>query len=116
MGAYAIDKMFLAYAETGNLIAFSDAGKLLWKSEIGRAAVVGPPIREGEDVLVSLASGALCRIVVSSGQVRAKILMGEPLSGSPIVFGTAVLLPGAEGTLIAIPIAKTMSSNTEAAP
>jgi outer membrane protein assembly factor BamB/TolA-binding protein len=115
-GPYAVDKMFLAYAETGSLLAFNDAGKLLWKSDIGRAALVGQPIREGEDILVSLTSGILCRIVASSGQLRAKITTGEPLSGSPTVFGTALLLPGAEGTLMALPIAKTLSPNTEAAP
>jgi outer membrane protein assembly factor BamB/TolA-binding protein len=112
-GPYALDNTFVAYSETAGLVAFDIAGKLLWKSEIGSTAMVGPPIREGEDMLVCGSNGTLFRIVVSSGKVRAQIFTGEPLSGSPVVFGSALLLPGAEGTLLAIPISKTLSSNSE---
>ncbi len=114
-GPYAAGEQFLAYSETSGLVAYDKAGKLLWKASIPKHALVGPAILQGDDVLINAKAGSMFRIAAQTGEVKAMIKIGEPLSGAPFIIGKSLLLPGSEGALIAIPISDTESTTAEAA-
>jgi len=112
-GPYAAGEMFLAYSETSGLAAHDTTGKSKWKTAMPQQALVGPPVVQGDDILINSKAGSMFRITAQSGEIKAVIKIGESLSGAPYVFGNALLFPGSEGTLIAIPSSKTQSSSPE---
>lgn len=112
-GPYAVGEQFLAYSETSGLVSCDSAGKTRWKLPIAKKALVGPPILQGEDILVDSTAGSMFRIAAESGELRAEFKTGEPLSGCPYLFGSVMLFPGSDGVLLAVPASATLTSSAE---
>jgi outer membrane protein assembly factor BamB/TolA-binding protein len=115
-GPFSVDAYFLAFSETGGLMAIDKKGAIAWKTAIGRIAPVGKPLIDGTDILLASSTGMLFRIEIGTGAVQSKFNVDEPLSGSPLKLGSALLLAGAEGALIAVPAAKTLGGQSGEVP
>ncbi|MDZ4848765.1 MAG: PQQ-binding-like beta-propeller repeat protein [Pirellulaceae bacterium] len=113
-GPYAVGEQFLVYSETFGLVAHSKSGKPLWKTPLAKIGLVGPAVIQGDDILINSSNGTMFRFIAESGELRAKVRIGEPLAGAPFVYGNGLLFPGSEGVLIAVPASATFTSSTEA--
>jgi outer membrane protein assembly factor BamB len=107
-GPYAINQHLLAYSETSGLMAFDAQGRLQWKAALGPLSLVGNPLQADDDYLLADRAGRLLRLAATTGTIQATIRVGEPLAGGPILFGSGLLLPGAEGVLLALRMNQTL--------
>jgi len=106
-GPYAVGEQFLAYCETSGLSSIDLKGKALWKLDLQGIALVGPPLLNDNDILISGTNGKLYRIDIASGILKATVSLEEPLSGPPSLLGQQLLLPGTEGVLLVVPLDST---------
>jgi len=110
-GPYAVGNIFLAYCETSGLAAIDLKGQSVWKAELQGVALVGAPMMDEGDVLIAGTNGKLYRFDVASGALKATVDLREPLSGPATLFGKQLLIPGAEGLLLVIPLESTRSTS-----
>jgi outer membrane protein assembly factor BamB len=115
-GPYPAGEHFLIHSETSGISAFDTSGKLHWTLPLEQIALIGPAIVHGEDILINSTAGSMYRISIDTGKLLATVDTGEPLSGPPFVFGSALLFPGSEGVLLAIPVIKTLATTAEGNP
>ncbi|MBM4001568.1 MAG: hypothetical protein FJ297_18880, partial [Planctomycetes bacterium] len=97
------DSVLIA-TDTEGLSAWNAAGERKWTSPTPAGGLAGSPAIVGGDYLFASQSGVVWRVAAADGKEIARREIGEPLGGGPVVTGNAVLVPGADGTLIQIPL------------
>ena len=118
-GPYAAGEKFLAYCETSGLSAIDLKGGSLWATSLPNIALVGAPLIDDNEALLSGTNGKLYRVDLTSGEIKAIVDLDEPLNGAASILGPQLLIPGAEGLLLVLPMESTRTSSPtrgEAAP
>lgn len=110
-GPYPAGERFLAYCETSGLSAIDLKGSALWATPLPNIALVGAPLIDENEVLLSGTNGKLYRVDMASGAIKAIVDLGEPLNGSASTLGPQLLIPGAEGLLMILPLESTRTSS-----
>jgi outer membrane protein assembly factor BamB/TolA-binding protein len=110
-GPYPAGERFLAYCETSGLSAIDLKGSALWATPLPNIALVGAPFIDDNEVLLSGTNGKLYRVDMTSGAIKAIVDLDEPLNGSASTLGPQLLIPGAEGLLLILPIESTRTSS-----
>jgi outer membrane protein assembly factor BamB len=97
-------QLVMALSDIDGLIACDETGKKKWSVPLDNAVLVGKPIPIESDCLLATTSGELIRIAAATGEVVARVALGEPISGSPYVLPKGLLVPGDEGLLLTAPV------------
>ncbi len=87
--------------QTGDnmLRGFSADGTEKFEIELPPGAPVGEPIMAGNSIVLAGKTGWLVAIDSTSGQLVGQSDLGQPLSATPLLVGTRLLVPGAEGVV-----------------
>jgi len=113
-GPYTIDSdsksYLLAFSDIDGLVACDETGKRLWTRALEKTVLVGLPTLLESDCLLTSASGDLLRISLTDGSIVAKVQIGEPISGPPLILPKALLIPCDEGIVLTVP---TPTASTE---
>ncbi|QDV71386.1 outer membrane biogenesis protein BamB [Rosistilla carotiformis] len=101
-GPKAIDSVAVVATDNQKLTAYDSTGKAAWQIDLPAGNPVGDPVLADGSLLIAGEQGWVLRIDPSSGELQGTTDIGQPLSGTPIVFGSVVVAPGAEGIVFAI--------------
>ncbi len=104
----------LALSDIEGLIACDQTGKKLWTKTLEKTVLVGAPSLLESDCLLASTSGELIRVAMDKGNIVAKVPLGEPISGQPIVMGKGLVVPGDEGIVLTVPVPTGSSENAGA--
>ena len=100
-GPFVLENRAYLQSDADGLVAIDAEGKIVWKCPLPRMNLVGAPTKVGDDLLLGGAIGELIR-VSNAGVMVAKSVIGEPISGTPLVIGENVVVPGDEGVALLI--------------
>ncbi len=114
-GPYSIDyetkSYLLALSDIDGLVACDEMGKRLWTRALDKIVLIGTPVLVDSDCLLASTSGDLLRISLTDGSIVAKVQVGEPISGPPLVLPKALLVPCDEGIVLNVPIPTASTEN-----
>ena len=115
-GPYALDidskSYVLALSDIEGLVACDETGKRLWAKSLEKTVLVGTPSVLESDCILTSTSGDLIRVSLADGGVVARVQVGEPISGPPLIFPKVMLVPGDEGIVLTVPIPKASTENS----
>ena len=115
-GPYALDidskSYVLALSDIEGLVACDETGKRLWAKSLEKTVLVGTPSVLESDCILTSTSGDLIRVSLADGGVVARVQIGEPISGPPLIFPKVMLVPGDEGIVLTVPIPKASTENS----
>lgn len=107
-GPYVLDvdskSYLLALSDIDGLVACDETGKRLWAKPLEKAVLVGQPSILESDCILTSTSGDLFRVSLSDGSVVARVQVGEPISGPPLILPKVMLVPCDEGIVLTVPI------------
>ncbi len=103
-GPIAANGTCLIQTDDQMLRAISEDGSQQFEVELPQGTPVGKPLLVGENIVVCGQSGWIVAIDKSSGQIVGESDLGEPISATPLIAGTSMLVPGAEGVVYIIKI------------
>jgi outer membrane protein assembly factor BamB len=114
-GPYAVEGdstgVLLALSDIDGLVACDETGKLLWSKPLGKIVLIGTPNLIESDCIVASTSGELIRVSLSTGNIVARVQIGEPISGPPLVLPKVMLVPCDEGIVVTVPLLTATSEN-----
>jgi outer membrane protein assembly factor BamB len=92
------------YVETGfkKLLCYQIAGGLqkAWELPLtGESGLAGPPAMIGKSLVVAERDGTLLFVNPADGKATATQRLGQPISGTPKLFGATLLVPTIDGSL-----------------
>ena len=115
-GPYTIDSdsksYLLAFSDIEGLIATDETGKRLWTKALDKTVLVGGPTLLESDCLLASTSGDLLRISLIDGSIVAKVQIGEPMSGPPLILPMALLIACDEGIVLTVPFPTASTENS----
>ena len=115
-GPYAMESdsrgILLAYSDIDGLIACDESGKRLWTKALGKTVLVGAPTAIESDCILSSTSGDLIRVSLNDGGIVARVSLGEPIAGPPLVFSKVILVPCDEGVVLTVPVPTASNEDT----
>lgn len=102
-GPYAAEGVVLVATEE-ELIAVSTAGgpQIAWRAPLQRGQPIGPPLADGDSVVVAMSSGSLVRYATDSGDASATLDLGQPLGSGPTAYGPRWLVSAADGAVLVV--------------
>ena len=101
-----------ALSDIEGLVACDETGKRLWAKSLEKTVLVGTPSVLESDCILTSTSGDLIRVSLADGGVVARVQVGEPISGPPLIFPKVMLVPGDEGIVLTVPIPKASTENS----
>ena len=114
-GPYTLDSdsksYLLAFSDIDGLVACDETGKRLWTRALDKTVLIGNPILVESDCLLASTSGDLMRISLADGSIVAKVQIGEPISGPPLILPKGLLIPCDEGIVLTVPIPTASTEN-----
>lgn len=114
-GPYALDvdskSYLLALSDIDGLVVCDETGKRLWTKSFEKLVMVGPPSVLESDCILTSTSGDLIRISLADGSVVARVQVGEPISGPPLILPKVMLVPCDEGIVLTVPIPTASTEN-----
>jgi outer membrane protein assembly factor BamB len=114
-GPYTLDSdsksYLLAFSDIDGLVACDETGKRLWTIALEKTVLVGGTTLLESDCLLASTSGDLLRISLTDGRIVAKVQIGEPISGPPLILPKALLIPCDEGIVLTVPIPTASTEN-----
>ena len=115
-GPYTIDSdsksYLLAFSDIDGLVAYDETGKRLWTKALDKTVLVGGPTLLESDCLLASTSGDLLRISLIDGSIVAKVQIGEPMSGPPLILPMALLIACDEGIVLTVPFPTASTENS----
>jgi hypothetical protein len=107
-GPYALQgessNIVFALSDIEGLVACDSTGKKLWAAQLGQVVLVGRPQAIGSDCLFATTSGEIIRLSSETGKTIARVQIGEPISGTPLLLSKGMLVPCDEGVVMTVPI------------
>jgi len=113
-GAGESKSYLLAMSDIEGLIACDETGKRIWTKALGKTVLVGAPSPLESDCLLVSTSGDLIRVAMTNGDIVAKVQLGEPISGPPMVLAKGLIVPGDEGIVLTVPLPMGSTENAGA--
>jgi outer membrane protein assembly factor BamB len=118
-GPYAVQgdasSQLLAFSDIEGLVSCDSKGTQLWASQLGQIVPVGRPQAVGKDCLIATTSGEIIRLSIETGKPIARMQIGEPISGTPLLTASGLLVPCDEGVVMQVPMPEpNAETNTEA--
>jgi serine/threonine protein kinase/outer membrane protein assembly factor BamB len=99
------DTVYLATSD-GKLIALAGDRHPRWQADLPATAGSTRLVHVDGTLFLTSSDGTIVRLDASTGQQRAKVDVGEPLSGKPLVVGDRLLVGSAGGGLLSIVTAR----------
>ncbi len=104
-GPFALQDNVIAFTDSeGWIVADSNGTKLrtIARSDADKqqATPIGQPVMLENDIVVATASGQLVRIDVAAGKIVSSIKLAENASGTPLVIGNGIFVPGDDGVVL----------------
>ncbi len=115
-GPYAVESdskgYLMALSDIDGLVACDETGKLLWSKPLEKIVLVGAPSLVESACIVASTSGELIRVALTDGSIVARVQIGEPISGAPLILPKAMLIPCDEGIVVQVPLLSEGSENS----
>jgi outer membrane protein assembly factor BamB len=105
-GPYTIDNQSIVLSDTDGLVAIDQSGKEAWRLEFSDLSLRGAPIPVENDLLLVGGNGQIHRLAGDGSSILGSIDLGEPIEGAPILLGSGMLVPGADGAIFATAVPK----------
>jgi outer membrane protein assembly factor BamB/TolA-binding protein len=102
-GPETMGDQVLVATDTDGLLCFQAGQQQQWKSPLAYGTLVGRPLVQDGDLILTSLPGTVWRISGTDGQELQKTDVGQPLGSSPVAFGSRLALSAADGTLLVIP-------------
>lgn len=116
-GPYVLESpngnVVLALSDIDGLIGCNDAGKKLWTLPLEKVVLVGNPSLVENDCLLATTNGELIRLSMTDGSVVARVQVGEPISGPPLILPQGLLVPCDEGLILTVPVPTAQSAQSD---
>jgi hypothetical protein len=84
------------------LVCLDRSLQQVWTTPLPYGPLAGRPAADSGGALAATRSGWLYRVALESGQEVARVDLGQPLGGPPLVVGEFAVIPAADGTLIKV--------------
>ncbi|NNE01146.1 MAG: PQQ-binding-like beta-propeller repeat protein [Pirellulaceae bacterium] len=104
-GPVSAGETCLLQTDDGKLRAFGDDGKQQFEIALPSGRPVGEPVMAEGTMVLAGAPGWVIAFDPATGKLVGKMDIEQPISATPLVAGTRLLVPGAEGVIyiIAVP-------------
>ncbi|MEQ8846886.1 PQQ-binding-like beta-propeller repeat protein [Botrimarina sp.] len=99
-GPYAAGDLVLLATESSEIVAVSADGQVAWSTPAQAGPLVGPPLVDGDDVLIASLGGVVSRRRIADGEQLGQIDLGQPIATGPTAYGPRLLVAAADGTVL----------------
>lgn len=99
-GPYAAGQAALVATDSSELLAVTPDGQVAWRATTTAGPPVGPPLVDGDDVLVASLGGVVSRYRVADGELLGSVDLGQPIATGPTAYGPRLLVAAADGTVL----------------
>lgn len=99
-GPRLVHDAVLLVTEDDQLCCYDADGTLRWQQPLVDGPLAGEPVAVDGDLIVATVAGTLRRIDAASGEERASLHVGEPLTRGAVAAGGRLLLTSADGSLL----------------
>jgi outer membrane protein assembly factor BamB len=97
-GPMAVGRNVLV-ATDRELFCFDSKPDLVWKKPLPAGSPIGRALAQGDEFVLASPTGIVWRIDRQSGEVKAKIDLGQPLASGPVAFDKHLVVAGTDGSL-----------------
>ncbi|MGI9469909.1 MAG: PQQ-binding-like beta-propeller repeat protein [Rubripirellula sp.] len=98
-GPVSAGELCLFKTDDSKLRGIDADGAQLFEVDIPKGSPIGQPIVVDDTIVLVGKTGWLLAINATSGEVTGQTDLGQPISGTPLVAGTRLLVPGTEGVV-----------------
>lgn len=99
-GPFAVAQMALLAIEPGGLVAFGASAAQAWTFDLQGELPAGPPIPDGDHVIVATTAGRVLRLHGGSGELTSARDVQQPLGAGAALVDGRLLLRAADGTIL----------------
>lgn len=103
-GPYSVGGLALLQTDDSVLRAINAECEQQFSLEVPPGLPVGRPTLDGDKIMLAGRTGWVVLIDPSSGQLAGQTSIGQPISATPLVVGSQVLVPGTEGVVYITPV------------
>lgn len=103
-GPVAVDKAIAYVDNARGLVALDSDGTELWVCNLEGSQLVGEPILQGSDWVVTTSRGRLLRINSTDGTIVSQTDCGEAILTPRYLLNERLILTGFDGTLMMVPL------------
>jgi outer membrane protein assembly factor BamB/TolA-binding protein len=101
-GPVSADQVVLVQTSDGKLHRVDESAALLWSIDLPSGAPAATPRVVDGKLFVVGRDGWILKVDPADGQILGQVDVQQPLSGNPLMAGTQMLVPGAEGILFVV--------------
>ena len=101
-GPVATGDAVLLQTSDGKLHRIDQTTKILWSLDLPPGAIAASPLQTDGFLYVVGEAGWILKVDPSSGTIAGQIDVAQPIAGNPLMAGSQMLVPGAEGTLFVV--------------
>lgn len=98
-GPVAMGDFVVLQTADGKLHRVGADAQIQWSIEIPSGQPAAPPIIKDGTMYVTGADGWVLAVNPETGEINGQIEIGQPLAGNPLIAGSQMLVPGAEGII-----------------
>ena len=98
-GPVGVGELGLLQTDDGNLRGFAADGTQKFEVPVPAGLPVGEPITVGSSIVLAGKTGWLIAVDPASGKLVGQSDLGQPIATTPLVVGSRLLVPGAEGVV-----------------
>ncbi len=103
-GPVAVGTSIAMVDPTRGLVVFDSDGSELWACDLAGDTLVGEPIVQDANWIVTTRNGKILRIQSTDGTLLGQADCGEPLLGVRYLLGERLMLSGLDGTVMLVPL------------
>jgi hypothetical protein len=101
-GPYPVGELVLLVTANDQLVAVRPSGEIAWAHAVKGGDLAGPPLANGDSVLVAYRQGILERRGLVDGEPVGRLDVEHPLAAGPVQFLGRIVLAAHDGTLFVV--------------
>lgn len=101
-GPYAVGDQLFVVMDDNKVHTFGADLSEQWTVDLNGSTLVGPPMAQGDELVMALNRGQILRVSTESGEVNSTIDVGEPITELPVMLDGKLIVGALDGTMIVL--------------
>lgn len=89
-------------ATSSQLMAIDSSGKFAWEVPITDMQLAGPPLVQGESMVLAAQNGTVVKLSLADGSEQGRVDVGEPIAAGPVLLNNLLVVAGRDSALLVI--------------
>lgn len=101
-GPHGVGDRFVVGLDDGRVAVVDPSGSVAWTAPLDNSRLAGPPLADGDAMIVVTQGGTLMRLDAGSGEALGREDLGQRAGSGATAFGSRLLVAAADGTVLVL--------------